>query len=165
MVILYVDADACPVRDEVVGFADRRGLKVYLVANGSRPLPRPRSSNAEIVIVSEGADKADDWIAERVAPGDICVTADIPLASRCLIAGAKAVSPRGYRWSEDNIGMALAGREIARHLRETGLETRHTPMAQDDKSRFLVVLDAALNERQASVFLRSRGDVMPGWED
>lgn len=165
MVTLYVDADACPVRDEVVSVADRRGLKVYLVANGSRPLPRPRSPHAEIVIVSEGADKADDWIAEHIAGGDICVTADIPLASRCLTAGAKAVSPRGYRWNEDNIGMALAGREIARHLRETGHETRHPPMARDDKSRFLVVLDAALNERQATGFLRKPGDVTPGWEN
>lgn len=165
MVTLYIDADACPVRDEAVGFADRHGLKVYLVANGSRPLPRPRSPHAEVVIVSEGADKADDWIAEHIAGGDICVTADIPLASRCLAAGAKAVSPRGYRWNEDNIGMALAGREIARHLREMGQETRHTPMARDDKSRFLVTLDAALNERPSAALLRKPDGVMPGWKD
>ena len=164
MTAIYIDADACPVRDEVFQAADRRGLRVWVVANGSRPLPRPRSPNAEVVLVENGADKADDWIAEHIGAGDVCVTGDIPLASRCLSAGAKAVSPRGHRWTEDNIGTALAGRDLARHLRELGQETRHAPMAPGDRSRFLVALDAALSERQRPTFARAPGGVMPGWD-
>lgn len=164
MVAIYIDADACPVRDEVFGVADRRGLKVFVVANGSRPLPRPRSPSAEVVLVEDGADKADDWIAEHIGRGDICVTADIPLASRCVANGAKALSPRGHRWTEDNLGSALAGREIARHLREMGQETHHAPMRKADRSRFLVGLDAALNERGQPGTRHAPGGIMPGWE-
>lgn len=164
MTILYIDADACPVREEALQVAERRALQVFIVANGSRPLPRPRYPAAELVVVAEGADMADNWIAERIGPGDVCVTADIPLASRCLAAGAKALSPRGYRWSEDNIGSALAGREIARHLREMGQETRHAPMAKNDRSRFLVALDAALSERPRLALRLGPGGVAPGWD-
>lgn len=164
MVAIYIDADACPVRDEVFEVADRRGLKVFVVANGSRPLPRPRSPNAELVLVEDGADKADDWIADHSGRGDICVTADIPLASRCLARGAKAISPRGHRWTEDNVGSALAGREIARHLRELGQETRHDPMRKADRSRFLVALDAALNEKPRPTAAQGLGGTMPGWD-
>jgi uncharacterized protein YaiI (UPF0178 family) len=163
-IAIFIDADACPVRDEIFQVADRRGLRVFVVANGSRPLSRPRSPNAEVVLVPDGADKADDWIAEHVGEGDVCVTADIPLASRCLAAGAKAVSPRGHRWSEDNIGAALAGRDLARHLREMGQETRHAPMGKADRSRFLIALDAALTERPRPPTARGAGGVMPGWD-
>ena len=165
MVAIYIDADACPVRDEVFAVADRRGLKVLVVANGSRPLPRPRSANAEVVLVEDGADKADDWIADHIGQEDVCVTADIPLAARCVARGAKAISPRGHRWTEDNLGSALAGREIARHLRELGQETRHAPMRKADRSRFLVALDAVLNERPRPGAPRAQGGTMPGWED
>jgi uncharacterized protein len=165
MTAIYIDADACPVREEVFQVADRRGLRVFVVANGSRPLPRPRSPNAELVLVAEGADAADDWIAEHIREGDVCVTGDIPLASRCLAAAAKAVSPRGHRWNEDNIGAALAGRDLARHLREIGQETRHAPMGKADRSKFLVALDAVLSERQRPTAARSPGGrVMPGWD-
>jgi uncharacterized protein len=164
MVAIYIDADACPVRDEVFKVADRQGLRVFVVANGSRPLPRPRSENAEVVLVEDGADKADDWIAEHIGAEDVCVTADIPLASRCVARGAKAVSPRGYRWTEDNLGSALAGREIARHLRELGQETRHAPMGKADRSRFLVALDAALNEKLRAGPARTPRGTMPGWD-
>lgn len=164
MVAIYIDADACPVRDEIYEVADRRGLKVFVVANGSRPLPRPRSANVEVVLVEDGADKADDWIANHIGREDVCVTADIPLASRCLAGRAKALSPRGHRWTEDNVGSALAGREIARHLRELGQETRHAPMRRADRSRFLIALDAALSERPRSVAVCSLGGIMPGWD-
>jgi hypothetical protein len=163
MTAIYIDADACPVREEALLVAEKRELRAFVVANGSRPLRRPRYAAAELVLVAEGADRADDWIAERIGEGDVCVTADIPLASRCLAAGAKAVSPRGHRWSEDNIGSALAGREIARHLRELGQETHHAPMGKADRSRFLVALDAALSERHPAPAPRGPGGVTPGW--
>ena len=100
-----------------------------------------------MIIVGESADAADDWIAERIAPPDICVTADIPLASRCLAKGARAVAPNGKAWTTDNIGGALAGREVGRHLRELGLTTGGTaPFARTDRSRFLVALDNAVSQ-------------------
>jgi uncharacterized protein YaiI (UPF0178 family) len=95
-----------------------------------------------MILVPETPDAADDWIAERIKPGDVCVTADIPLASRCLQNGARALSPTGHVWSEANIGNALAGREVARHLREIGAPGGgHAPMTKADKSRFLSALD------------------------
>src|SRR5258707_1103867 len=117
MTDIYVDGDACPVREEVYRVAERLDLKVFVVSNGSRPIRPVRDPNVSMVVVSEGADKADDWIVERITAADVCVTSDIPLASRCLTKGARAVSPSGRPWTPDNIGNALAGREIARHLR------------------------------------------------
>jgi len=90
---IYVDADACPVREEVFRVAGRTGLKVYVVSNGSRPIRPPQLPFVHMVMVDEKPDAADDWIAERITPADICVTADIPLASRCLAKGARAVPP------------------------------------------------------------------------
>jgi hypothetical protein len=99
-----------------------------------------------MVTVSEGADVADDWIAERVAAADVCVTADIPLASRCLAAGARALSSTGRPWTADNIGNALAGREVSRHMRETGMSTGGpAPLTKADRSRFLSALDTMVN--------------------
>jgi hypothetical protein len=151
---VYVDGDACPVRDEVVRVADRLGLRVYMVSNGSRPILPPRSENVTMIFVGQGADAADDWIAERIASSDVCVTGDIPLAGRCLAKGARALSPRGHLWTEDNIGSALAGREIARHLREIG-ETTTGPAAftRVDRSRFLDGLNRVVESarRAASV--------------
>jgi uncharacterized protein YaiI (UPF0178 family) len=142
---IYVDADACPVREEVYRVADRLGVKVFLVSNGSRPILPPRSPNVSMVLVSEAADAADDWIAERMTEADVCVTADIPLASRCLAKGARAVSPTGKAWTANNISEALAGRELARHLRETGVATRGpAPFGKADRSRFLDALDKAV---------------------
>ena len=136
-----VDADACPVRDEVLRVAGRMGFETIFVSNGSRPI-RPPGGNTRIVIVTEGADKADDWIAEEARPTDICMTSDIPLAARCIAKGAFCISFKGHSWTENNIGSALAGREVARHLREMGMGGGPPPMAQADKSRFLNALDA-----------------------
>ncbi len=140
---LYVDGDACPVREEVFRVATRLGLVVHVVSNGSRPIRPPGLPNVRMVVVSEGADVADDWIAERVGPRDVCITADIPLASRCLAQGGRAISPRGHAWTGDNIGSALAGREVARHLRELGVGGGGpSGMTKADRSRFLSALDA-----------------------
>ena len=98
-----------------------------------------------MILVGEGADAADDWIAERITAADICVTADIPLASRCLAQGARSLSPNGKHWTKDNIGNALAGREVARHLREIGATTSGPPpFTKADRSRFLGALDHAV---------------------
>lgn len=142
MTAIYVDGDACPVREEVYRVADRLQLHVFVVSNGSRPI-RPRGSdNVSMIIVSEGADAADDWIAERISGRDICVTADIPLASRCLKRGARALAPTGKVWTEANIGNALAGREVSRHLRELGVVgSGAAPFSKNDRSRFLSALD------------------------
>ena len=145
MTAIYVDGDACPVRDEVFRVATRLNLSVLVVSNGSRPIRPPGLPNVQMVIVEQGADAADDWIAERIGPADVCVTADIPLASRCLARGARALSPTGKPWTGDNIGSALAGREVARHLREIGMTTGGpAPLAKADRSRFLGALDAAV---------------------
>jgi uncharacterized protein len=145
MTILYIDGDACPVREEVYRVADRLSLKVFVVANGSRPLRPTGRPNVEMITVAEGPDVADDWIAHQIATGDVCITADIPLASRCLAKGAKALSPRGHHWTEDNIGSALAGRAVAEHLRSFGANTRGPDgLTKEDRSRFLAALDAAI---------------------
>ncbi len=145
MTDIYVDGDACPVREEIYRVADRLGLPVFVVSNGSRPIRPPGRANVRMILVGEGADAADDWIAERITAADVCVTADIPLAARCLARGARAVSPVGKHWTGDNIGQALAGREVARHLRETGVNTAGpAPLTQADRSRFLGALDAAV---------------------
>jgi uncharacterized protein YaiI (UPF0178 family) len=122
-------------------------LKVHVVSNGSRPILPSRNPLVAMVIVAEGADAADDWIAERITPADICVTADIPLASRCLKKDARALAPNGKLWTKDNIGNALAGREIGRHLRESGVATGGPPpFSKADRSRFLNALDALVQQ-------------------
>jgi len=142
---VYVDGDACPVREEIFRVAERLDVNVLVVCNGSRPIAPPRRPNVSLVIVGKGADEADDWIAERITPADVCVTADIPLASRCLARGARAVAPNGKAWTSDNIGAALAGREIAKHLREIGAGSGGPPpLTRADRSRFLQSLDIAV---------------------
>jgi uncharacterized protein YaiI (UPF0178 family) len=142
---IYVDGDACPVRDEIYRVAARLTLNVFVVSNGSRPIRPPGTSNVNMVLVGDSADAADDWIAEHISAVDVCVTSDIPLASRCFKQGARVVSPTGKHWTEGNIGNALAGREIARHLRELGANTGGpAPMTRKDRSRFLSALDTAL---------------------
>ena len=145
MTNIYVDGDACPVREEVYRVADRLNLHVFVVSNGSRPI-RPRgTANVDFITVSEGFDAADDWIADRITPQDICVTADIPLASRCLAKRARALTPHGKIWTEANIGNALAGRELSRHLRELGIAGGGSaPFSKADRSRFLNALDTAV---------------------
>jgi len=142
MTAVYVDADACPVREEVYRVAQRLGLPVFVVSNGSRPIRPPGLPGITIVTVGEGADAADNWIAERIGPADVCVTADIPLAARCLAKSARALSHTGRIWTGENIGNALAGREVARHLREIGVAAGGpAPLAKSDRSRFLSALD------------------------
>jgi uncharacterized protein len=145
MTDIYVDADACPVREEVYRVAARLRLEVFVVSNGSRPIRPPAEQNVRMVLVGDNADAADDWIAERITAEDVCVTSDIPLASRCLKKGARVVSPTGTHWTPANIGNALAGREISRHLRELGTNTSGpAPFTKRDRSRFLGALDTAL---------------------
>lgn len=142
--MIYVDADACPVKDEVLRVADRHAVPVTLVANfGLRPSRNPQVSH---VMVPQGADAADDWIAERAGAGDIVVTADIPLASRALANGATVLGPTGRIFTQANIGSALATRELNQYLRETG-ESRgfNAEFTAKDRSRFLQVLDEAVN--------------------
>jgi hypothetical protein len=142
---IYIDADACPVREEVFRVAERLGLVVHVVSNGSRPIRPPGLASVRMVVVGAGADVADDWIAERITAQDVCVTSDIPLASRCLGREARALSPTGKNWTTDNIGGALAGREVARHMREIGMTTGGpAPLTKADRSRFLSALDTAV---------------------
>ena len=137
---IYVDADACPVKDEVLRVAARHGLKVTMVANrGLRPSRDPMIAH---VMVPQGADAADDWIVEHLGAGDIVVTTDIPLASRSLGKGAVVLGPSGRPFTPDSIGMALAMRELNQHLRETG-ESRglNAGFTAKDRSAFLQALD------------------------
>jgi len=140
---IYVDADACPVKEEVVRVAGRHGLVVTFVANfGLRPSRDPMIRN---VVVPQGADAADDWIVEHVEAGDIVVTSDIPLARRALDKAATVLGPTGRPFTPDSIGMALAMRELKQHLRETG-ESRGLNAAYTarDRSAFLQALDEAV---------------------
>jgi hypothetical protein len=140
---LYIDADACPVKEEAVRVAERHGIAVRFVSNAWMRLPE--SPLVERVVVAEGPDAADDWIAERAGPGDIVVTADIPLAARCLKAGAAVIGPTGKPFREDNIGMALAMRDLSRHLRETGESKGYNAgFTRQDRSRFLQALEEAV---------------------
>ncbi len=144
-VTIYVDGDACPVREEVYKVSDRLGLPVFVVSNGSRPIRPTGRPLVQLITVEAGADIADDWIAERITASDVCVTSDIPLASRCLARKARALAPNGKVWTADNIGSALAGREISRHMREIGMATGGpSPLTKQDRSRFLSALDSAV---------------------
>ena len=136
MVTIYVDADACPVKDEIMWVAARHDLKTYLVCDGGlRPSQYP---TAELIIVAQGADAADDLIADNIQKADICVTNDIPLAARCLKQDALALKPNGELFTENGIGMALATREILQGLRETGEMTGGPrPFNKSDRSQFL----------------------------
>ncbi len=145
MTEIYVDADACPVREEVFRVAGRLGVNVIVVSNGSRPIRPPGLPFVNMVTVGEGPDVADDYIAERIKDGDVCVTSDIPLASRCLAQGARALASNGKIWSSDNIGSALAGRAVSTHMREMGMMTGGPPpLSRNDRSKFLSALDTML---------------------
>ncbi|BCH54527.1 YaiI/YqxD family protein [Agrobacterium vitis] len=138
--MIYVDADACPVKAEVLKVAERHDMPVTFVANsGLRPSRDPMVTN---VIVSNGFDAADDWIAERAGPGDIVITADVPLAGRCVAAGAFVTGPTGRMFDETNIGMATAMRDLGAHLRETGESKGYNrAFSPRDRSQFLETLD------------------------
>ncbi|MBP1846795.1 uncharacterized protein YaiI (UPF0178 family) [Rhizobium petrolearium] len=138
--MIYVDADACPVKPEILKVAERHGLEVSFVANsGLRPSRDPMIHN---IIVSGAFDAADDWIAERAGPGDIVITADVPLAGRCVAKGAQVTGPTGRIFDATNIGMASAMRDLGAHLRETGESKGYNAaFSARDRSKFLETLD------------------------
>ena len=140
MLEVYVDADACPVKAEIEKVAGRHNLHVHIVSNGGiRPCTHPL---IHTIVVAEGADAADDWIADHIQAGDIAITADIPLAARCLAKGARVLRPTGEAFTKDNIGTALGMRELHRHLREaTGNQTYNAGFTAKDRSRFLGALE------------------------
>lgn len=139
---IYLDGDACPVKNESYKVAQRHGLEVTVVANSWMRLPP--LPHIRLEVVDDGFDAADDWIAEHAQPGDIVVTADIPLADRCLKAGARVLGPTGHPFTEANIGNALATRGLMSELRDSGVvRGGPAPMADRDRSRFLQALDAA----------------------
>jgi len=143
MLHIYVDADACPVKQEVYRVAKRYGLGVTLVSNSWMRVPDERWITLEVV--GDGFDAADDWIVERVERDDIVVTADVPLASRCLARGARVVGPTGKPFTESNIGAAVATRNLLADLRGAGEITGGPPpLTKRDRSRFLQSLDEAV---------------------
>ncbi len=137
---ILVDADACPVKDEVVRVAERLGLVVTFVSNGGlRPSRDPMIRH---VVVSKGADAADDWIVENAAANDIVITADVPLAARAVALGAHVLGPTGRLFTPESIGMAVAMRDLSQHLRETGESKGYNAgFTPKDRSRFLGELD------------------------
>ncbi len=140
MLDIYVDADACPVKDEIYRVALRYDLKVYVVSNSW--MHTPDKGRVQLVLVDDGFDAADDWVAERSADGDIVITADIPLAARCLAKGARVLDGKGKEFSESSIGSALAARELLSELRDMGTITGGPAAMQPrDRSRFLGRLD------------------------
>ena len=152
MIELFVDADACPVKDEVYSVSTRHGLPVVLVANTR--LRVPDGMGVEMVVVDKGPDAADDWIAQNVQPGDIVVTADLPLAARCLEANARVLGTNGRIFDEDSIGHLVATRDLKTQLRESGVMSGGpAPIAAKDRSRFLSKLDElvhiGLREKQS----------------
>jgi uncharacterized protein YaiI (UPF0178 family) len=143
MLIIYIDADACPVKEEIYRVARRYGMRVAVVANA--PLRTPADALIELV-VRPGFGAADDWIAEQVGAGDIVVTADIPLAARCLAKEARVLDAKGRVFTDNDIGSALAMRGLMDELRQGGVATGGpAPMTPKDRSRFLSKLDDAIN--------------------
>lgn len=140
MTTIFIDADACPVKEEAYDVAIRYGVPVVVVANSTMRIPT--GIGARLVVVDRGPDAADDWIAERARRGDVVVTSDIPLAARCLAGGAAVLGANGRPFTEDSIGGALAGRELSSQLREAGVSTGGPPpLSRRDRSRFLSKLD------------------------
>jgi uncharacterized protein YaiI (UPF0178 family) len=143
MLTIYIDADACPVKDEVYRVARRYQMKTAVVANSSMRVP---GGDLIELVVRPGFGTADDWIAEQVGPGDVVITSDIPLAARCLEKGGRVVDPKGREFTEDDIGQALATRELMDQLRQSGVATGGpAPMQPRDRSRFLSKLDELIN--------------------
>ena len=144
---IYVDADACPVKDEVYRVAARHGLPVSVVANGF--IWVPQDPLIERVAAGTAPDAADDWIAARAGASDIVITADVPLASRCVKAGAQVLAPTGKPFTEESIGMALAVRNLMHDLRSAGEVTGGPrPFSPRDRSAFLSALDQAIRRLQ-----------------
>jgi uncharacterized protein len=146
--MIFVDADACPVKPEILKVAERQGIEVTFVANsGLRPSRDPMVHN---VIVSNGFDAADNWIAERAGEGDVVITADVPLAGRCVAAGALVTGPTGRIFDKSNIGMATAMRDLGAHLRETGESKGYNAaFSPRDRSQFLETFDRLCRRAKA----------------
>jgi uncharacterized protein YaiI (UPF0178 family) len=152
MIEIFVDGDGCPVKDETYVVATRYGIPVSLVANS--PLGVPRGFGVRLVVVDQGPDAADDWIAGNVRRGDVVVTADLPLAARCLGAGARVLGTTGRIFTEESIGDLVATRDLKAQLREIGVMSGGPPpMSPKDRSRFLSKLDelvqASLREERS----------------
>jgi len=144
---IFIDADACPVKDEAYKVAQRYGLRAHVVANAFMQVPAHPMIHR--VQVDAGPDAADDWIADRAQAGDVVITSDIPLAERALKAGAAAISPTGRPFTIDSIGSAVAQRAIMEQLRSTGAVTGGPkPFDRNDRSRFLQALDEAINRER-----------------
>lgn len=143
MLTIYIDADACPVKDEVYKVARRYAMKVFVVANSTMRVPADALFE---LVVRAGFGAADDWIASVIGPCDVCITSDVPLAARCVAAGGVALDPKGRLFTADTIGEAVAVRDLLEELRATG-EARGGPaaMTAKDRSRFLSRLDEAIN--------------------
>jgi len=140
MIEIFVDGDGCPVKDEVYVVATRYGIRVALVANSR--IHVPDGFGVEMIVVDQGPDVADDWIVEHVRPADVVVTADIPLAARCIEAGARVLATNGRIFDEDSIGNQLATRDLNAYLREAGVMSGGPPsISARDRSRFLSKLD------------------------
>ncbi len=145
--MIYIDADACPVKQEVYRVAERCALKVTLVANSFMRTP----DWVRLEVVAEGPDVADDWIAEHAGQGDIVITADIPLADRCIKRGACVLTPTGREYSENNIGAAIATRNLLAGLREIGeVGGGPAPFSKRDRSNFLQQLDLVIQRIRRS---------------
>ena len=145
MISIFIDGDACPVKEETYDVAVRYRVPVKLVANSQ--IHVPEGMGIEMVVVDQGLDAADDWIAERVGPGDVVVTADLPLAGRCLEAGARVLGTTGRQFEDASIGDLLATRALKEHLRGAGLETGGPPpLSNKDRSRFASKLDEVVQK-------------------
>jgi uncharacterized protein len=162
MITLYIDADACPVKQEIYRVAERHArkgiaLKVFVVSNS--PIAVPRDEFLERVVVGSGMDEADNWIAERAKRGNIVITADVPLASRCVKAGATVIAPNGKPFTEDMIGAALATRNLMDSLRSSGEITGGPkPFTPRDRSAFLSALDQAIVRLTREGFGKAAGE-------
>ena len=161
MIALLIDADACPVKQEIYRVAERHvlkgtALKVFVVSNS--PIAVPRSEMIERVVVGSGMDEADNWIAERAGAGAIVITADVPLASRAVKAGAAAIAPNGRAFTADSIGMTLATRNLMDSLRSAGEITGGPkPFSPRDRSSFLAALDQAIVRLKRAGFGQAEG--------
>jgi uncharacterized protein YaiI (UPF0178 family) len=158
---IYIDADACPVKQEIYRVAERHALKgtalkVFVVTN--TPIAVPRDALIERIVVGAGMDEADNWIAERAGAGDIVITADVPLASRCVKSSANVIAPNGRVFTEESIGMTLATRNLMDSLRSAGAITSGPkPFAPRDRSSFLAALDQAIVRLKRAGFGQAAG--------
>jgi len=152
---IFVDADACPVKDEVYAAAAQHGLYVTLVANMRMGVPE--GGGVELVVVEQGPDIADDWIAEHACRDDVVVTADIPLAGRCLEVGARVVGPNGREFTQDSIGSALAMRQLHQELRGANQQTGGpAPLTRKDRARFSSSLDRVIQAARNALARNSK---------